>query len=253
MCTFTKNYTIMEEYNIRFPHGSDRGKDKRKMRRTGKGIWSQETAVALGLAMLLGITGCAEKEADPAALENTEGLQADGSQEGGEDADGAGADADKADSAEDSQDGGGDADAGADADKADGAKDTQEGGDSADASGTQPDTADGVQTIKASEGTQHLGGKIWKLQEDGMTFAHTSLVDEDMGVTLLDVEDAEKIQVKFTEDTKVEHWIIQGGGAGIDMQDAAFSDLKEGMGVELEGYYDGDTFVATKVIIEDYE
>lgn len=36
------------------------------------------------------------------------------------------------------------------------------------------------------------------------------------------------------------------------MQDAAFSDLKEGMGVELEGNYDGETFVATKVIIEDY-
>lgn len=50
----------------------------------------------------------------------------------------------------------------------------------------------------------------------------------------------------------MEHWIIQGGGAGIDMQDAAFSDLKEGMGVELEGNYDGETFVATKVIIEDY-
>lgn len=203
------------------------------MRRTGKGIWSQETAVALGLAMLLGITGCAEKEADPAAQENTEGQQPDGAedlQEGGENADGAGADADKADSAED----------------------TQESGDSADASGTQPDAADGVQTFEASEGTQHLGGKIWELQEDGMTFAHTSLVEDSM-VTILDVEDAEKIQVTYTADTKVEHWIIQGGGAGIDMQDAAFSDLKEGMGVELEGYYDGDTFVATKVIMEDYE
>lgn len=203
------------------------------MRETRKTIWSQEIAVAMGLAMLLGITGCAEKEADPVEQENTEGQQSDG--------------------AEDLQEGGGDADdAGADADKGDSVEDLQEGGDSADASGTQPDTADGVQTFKASEGTEYLGGKIWKLQEDSMTFAHTSLVEDSM-VTILDVEDAEKIQVEFTEETKVEHWIIQDGGAGIDMQEAAFSDLKEGMGVELEGYYDGETFVATKVIMEDYK
>lgn len=212
------------------------------MRRTRKGIWSQETAVALGLAMLLGITGCAEKEADPAAQENTEGQQPDkvdrakDSQEDGEDADGAGADADKADSAEDLQESG---------DSADASEQTESGIE------VSEGQADSVQEVKFSEGTQHLGGKIWKLQEDGMTFAHTSLVEDSM-VTILDVEDAEKIQVTYTADTKVEHWIIQGGGAGIDMQDAAFSDLKEGMGVELEGNYDGETFVATKVIIEDY-
>lgn len=40
---------------------------------------------------------------------------------------------------------------------------------------------------------------------------------------------------------------------GIDMQDAAFSDLKEGMSVELKGYFDGEVFVAAKVIMEDYE
>lgn len=38
----------------------------------------------------------------------------------------------------------------------------------------------------------------------------------------------------------------------IDMRDAGVSDLEEGMGVELEGYYDGDTFVATRVIMEEY-
>lgn len=156
---------------------------------------SQEIVVAMGLAMILGITGCADKEAK--TQENAQKQTTDTESE-----------------------------------------DSAEGEDRA-------------QTVKVSEGTEHLGGKIWKLQEDGMTFAHTSLV-EDNEVTILDVEDAEKIQVKYAEETKVEHWIIQGGGAGIDMQEAAFSDLKEGMGVELEGYFDGETFVATKVIMEDY-
>lgn len=171
------------------------GGQKKKMRETRKTIRSQEIAVAMGLAMILGITGCADKEAK--TQENAQKQTTDTESE-----------------------------------------DSAEGEDRA-------------QTVKVSEGTEHLGGKIWKLQEDGMTFAHTSLV-EDNEVTILDVEDAEKIQVKYTEETEVEHWIIQGGGAGIDMQEAAFSDLKEGMGVELEGYFDGETFVATKVIMEDY-
>lgn len=68
---------------------------------------------------------------------------------------------------------------------------------------------------------------------------------------LVDVKDAKKISVKFTEGMKVEHWTIQGGGAGIDMQDAAVSDLQESMTVELEGYYDGEVFMATKVIMEE--
>lgn len=208
------------------------------MRETRKTIRSQEMAVAMGLAMILGITGCAEKEADPVVTEDVSA---------------------EAETQENEQKQMTDT----------GAEDSLEGEASADDAKMQPDATDGIEDSwggkdgtdaselaedgeGASEGTEHLGGKIWKLQEDGMTFAHTSRVEDSM-VTILDVEDAEKIQVKFTEETKVEHWIIQGGGAGIDMQDAAFSNLKEGMGVELEGYYDGGIFVATKVIMEDYE
>ncbi len=108
------------------------------------------------------------------------------------------------------------------------------------------------QAVRAPEGTQHLGGKVQSPQTDGMTLAQTTLMNEDNTVTLVDDKDAKKIPVRFTDDTKVEHWTISGGGAGIDMRDAGVSDLEEGMGVELEGYYDGDTFVATRVIMEEY-
>lgn len=222
--------------------------EKRKDRNT-----NQNVALALGLAMLLGITGCAEKETEPAqkdisaqdsAGEDAENDDASKDSEGGEE----GSDALQADD--------GTQEAASKDEAADsGAADAQDGGDAADASEQTERGAEesGGQTIDFTEGAEHLGGKIQSLSADGMTFAHTTLMDEDNSVTLLDVEDAEKIEVKFTADTKVEHWIIQGGGAGIDMQDAAFLDLKEGMGVELEGNYDGDTFVAAKVIIEDYE
>lgn len=108
------------------------------------------------------------------------------------------------------------------------------------------------QAVAMSQDTAHLGGKVQAPQADGMTLAQTTLTDEDGMVTLLDVDEAEKIPVRFTEDTKVEHWTIQDGGAGIDMRDAAVSDLEEGMGVELEGHYEGGTFVATRVIMEEY-
>lgn len=205
---------------------------KRKDRNINQGF-----ALALGLAMFLGITGCAEKETEPTQKDVS--AEADAQEDAGND-----------DASEDAQE-----DASENT-----AEDAQDGGDAADVSeptesGTEEAGGEegGGQTINFTEGAEHLGGKIQSLSAGGMIFAHTSLMDEDMSVTLLDAEDAEKIEVKFTADTKVEHWIIQGGGAGIDMQDAAFSDLKEGMGVELEGNYDGETFMAAKVIIEDYE
>ena len=108
------------------------------------------------------------------------------------------------------------------------------------------------QAVAILQETAHLGGKVQAPQADGMTLAQTTLVDEDGMVTLLDVEEAKKIPVRFTKDTKVEHWTIQGGGAGIDMREAALSDLEEGMSVELEGYYEAGTFVATRVIMEIY-
>lgn len=117
---------------------------------------------------------------------------------------------------------------------------------------SETDEADGVQTMNPSQGTEHLGGKVQSPQADGMILAQTTLVDEDGMVTLLEVKDAKKIPVIFTADTKAEHWIIQGGGAGIDMKEASLSDLEEGMGVELEGYFEGENFLATRVIIEEY-
>lgn len=207
--------------------------------RNEKGI-----GLALGLAVILGLTGCAGPE------EVSVGAHEDTSAERG---------------AETETDGE--------------PKDVKEGNDGTDTDETQagewkreepvsgkepetehaendhrePEEPEGAgQAVRAPEGTQHLGGKVQSPQTDGMTLAQTTLMNEDNTVTLVDDKDAKKIPVRFTDDTKVEHWTISGGGAGIDMRDASVSDLEEGMGVELEGYYDGDTFVATRVIMEEY-
>ncbi|MDE7179517.1 MAG: hypothetical protein K2O59_17100 [Lachnospiraceae bacterium] len=196
---------------------------RKKIRRTGK----KKAVAAISLAMLLGMTGCAGKEAAPEKTqENVSAV--DGTQE----------EAEKKAAEKKESDGR--------------VKDEQDADSSDSAADASNEPQEESPKLSLSQGTEHLGGKVQNPQADGMTFAQTTLVDEEGMVTLLDVEDAKKIPVKFTEDTKVEHWTIQGGGAGIDMQNAAVSDLKEGMGVELEGYFDGDTFVAAKVIIEDY-
>lgn len=107
------------------------------------------------------------------------------------------------------------------------------------------------QKIDFAEGEEHLGGKVQNPLADGMTLAKTTVM-EGNSVILLEEKDAEKIPVQFTADTKIERWTIQGGGANIDMKEAAVSDLKAGMGVELVGRFEGETFVASKVIIEEY-
>lgn len=236
-----KNYVIIGEFLQK------RGEKQRKSKWGMRG--EKRMAAALGLAVMLGITGCAGKGASP---ENTQKEVSTGN--GMWEETGAQADAERQDKED-----GGTGDAWEEEDGMDASK-TREGEwereepekpveNGEEESGAQENRG---QRVHASEETEYLGGKVQNPREDGMTLAQTTLTDEDGMVTLLDVKDAKKIPVKFTSDTKVEHWTIQGGGAGIDMQNAAASDLREGMGVEVEGYFDGETFVATRVIMEEY-
>lgn len=229
MRTKEKNYVTMVEF----------------LRRTKE----RRMAAAIGLAVILGMTGCAGKEGtlgnpqknissgtehDTARQENT-----DGGTENGQEGE-SGSDVPKTQEGEWARE---------DPVPAQGKENEEPEGSGGEAA-KEPEKQG--QAVAMSQDTAHLGGKVQAPQADGMTLAQTTLTDEDGMVTLLDVDEAEKIPVRFTEDTKVEHWTIQDGGAGIDMRDAAVSDLEEGMGVELEGHYEGGTFVATRVIMEEY-
>lgn len=229
MRTKEKNYVTMVEF-------SRRTKERRM-------------AAVIGLAVILGMTGCAGKEGTlgnpqeniSSGAENDTGRQenTDGGTENGQEGE-SGSDVPK------TQEGEWVREEPVPAQGKENEELEENGGEAA----KEPEKQE--QAVAMSQETEHLGGKVQKPQADGMTLAQTTLTDENGMVTLLDVEEAEKIPIRFTEDTKVEHWTIQDGGAGIDMRDAAVSDLKEGMGVELEGYYDGGTFVATRVIMEEY-
>ena len=107
-------------------------------------------------------------------------------------------------------------------------------------------------------GQEFLSGKVKELNEDGFLFSRTVLTTDSEGnrtslVTFVDEEDAEKIPVKYTPDTKFEHWTIKDGGAGIDRKDALASDITKGMGLEISGHFEGIEFIAELILIEVYE
>lgn len=237
-----------------------RTKDKKRKNYVAMGEFLRRTkerrmAAAIGLAVILGMTGCAGKEDMPekpqenitAEAEMPEETEDDTARQ--ENADGVTEKEQEGENGSDvpkTQEGEWVREEPVPAQGKEKKEQEERGGEAA----KEPEKQG--QAVAMSQDTTHLGGKVQAPQADGMTLAQTTLTDEDGMVTLLEVEEAEKIPVRFTEETKVEHWTIQDGGAGIDMRDAAVSDLEEGMGVELEGYYEGETFVATRVIMEVY-
>lgn len=99
-----------------------------------------------------------------------------------------------------------------------------------------------------------IGGKVRSVTQDSFVISRT-LVDENGFVTMPEAGSPEEqlVTIRCTDETVYELWKIQGGGAGIETSGAAFSDIKEGTGLEAEGYFDGEEFTAEKIIIEIYE
>lgn len=64
------------------------------------------------------------------------------------------------------------------------------------------------------------------------------------------------VNVSFKETTEYELRIVKNGGVNPDedvsIKKAAFSDIKEHALISLEGYYEGDTFIAEKVILYEF-
>lgn len=99
-----------------------------------------------------------------------------------------------------------------------------------------------------------IGGKVRSIDTDSFVISRT-LIDEEGYVKMPEAgsPDEELVTIRCTDSTVFELWKIQGGGAGIETSEAAFSDLAVGSGLEAEGHFDGEEFTAEKVIIEIYQ
>ncbi|MCM1145894.1 MAG: hypothetical protein NC407_14445, partial [Lachnoclostridium sp.] len=102
---------------------------------------------------------------------------------------------------------------------------------------------------------ENIGGKVKSISQDSFVLSRV-IVDENGMILVMPGEGGPNellTTVYCTDSTVYEHWTIQGGGAGIEKKEAAFSDIVEGCDLEAEGYFEGEEFIADKVIIEVYQ
>lgn len=141
-------------------------------------------------------------------------------------------------------------------------KDTTQSSENSEAD-TAPETAsDGnssnVLPANVNEDTTTIGGIVRSVAQDSFVISRTLMDDSGDGgfyVTIPEEGSPEEdlVTIHCSDTTVFELWTIQGGGAGITTDEAAFSDIQKGGGLEAEGYFDGEDFIAGKVIIEIYE
>lgn len=104
-----------------------------------------------------------------------------------------------------------------------------------------------------------IGGKVRSVFQDSFVLSRTLWEDSADGqgsfVVMPEAGSSEEelVTVRFADSAVFERWTIQGGGADIKKEEASFSEIQEGAGLEAQGFFDGEEFLAEKVIIEIYE
>ncbi|MCM1040440.1 MAG: hypothetical protein NC434_14070 [Ruminococcus sp.] len=114
-------------------------------------------------------------------------------------------------------------------------------------------TSDAITPDMPIPDTTIIGGKVRSVSQDSFVISRTLVEDSYVIMPEPGSPEEELVTILCTDATVYEHWTIQGGGAGIVKKEASFSDIQEKSGLEAEGYFDGETFIAEKVIIELYQ
>ena len=110
-----------------------------------------------------------------------------------------------------------------------------------------------INKFSISQDSMIIGGKVRSVAQDGFILSRVLIEDSFVVIPEAGSPEEELVTVRYTDLTTFECWIIQGGGAGIETKEADSSDIREGGGLEVTGYFDGEEFVAERVIIEIYE
>lgn len=123
---------------------------------------------------------------------------------------------------------------------------------------TPDDNTPNVLPANVDENTTIIGGKVRSVTQDSFVISRTLIEDSDDGASYVTIPgegspEEELVTIHCTGTTAFELWTIQGGGTGIETDEATFSDIQIGGGLEVEGYFDGEEFIAEKVIIEIFK
>ena len=129
---------------------------------------------------------------------------------------------------------------------------------------TEKESADRQQeTGKPESGeTEQLDGHVRGIGDNGIVIIKVKTEELEDGVSLAiqpasGNETAEDyVDVNFTDDTTFELHVVKNGGVNPDedvtVKEASISDIVGDMSVTLEGYYDGEVFVAGKVVLYEF-
>lgn len=115
-----------------------------------------------------------------------------------------------------------------------------------------------------SNGTENrelvfIGGKVRSVSQDSFVISLTLSEESADGYGSVVVmpeagsPEEELVTVRCMDSTVFKRWTIKGSGEDIKEEEAVFSEIQEGTGLEAQGYFDGKEFLAEKVIIEIYE
>lgn len=107
---------------------------------------------------------------------------------------------------------------------------------------------------------EKLEGNVKSIGDGSAVIIKAIIEEMDNGVSIMVAPgyEAEEdlVNVSFKEAAEYELRTVKNGGINPDedvsVREAAFSDIKERASISLEGYYEGDVFVAEKVVLYEF-
>lgn len=143
----------------------------------------------------------------------------------------------------------------ADLDEAESAEQTGQG-ETESAEQTEQDETEN-DTYSISDEGIFIGGEVRSVSQDSFVISRTLTEDDGEGMIAVMPEagspEEELVTIRLADSVTFERWTISGGGAGIDKAEASFAEVQEGTMLEAQGSFEGEEFVAKKVIVEIYK
>ena len=115
---------------------------------------------------------------------------------------------------------------------------------------------------RGEKSAEKLEGNVKSIDDGSVVIIKTIIEERDdesqvmIGVAPGYEAEEDLVNVNFQEITEYELRTVKNGGVNPDedvtVKKASFSDMKDGASISLEGYYEGDTFVAEKVVLYEF-
>ena len=120
--------------------------------------------------------------------------------------------------------------------------------------------SDLIDSPGSEKATEELEGNVKSIGDGSAVIIKAITEEMENGVSIMVVPGYETeedlVNVSFKETTEYELRVVKNGGVNPDedvsVREAAFSDIKENASISLEGYYEGDVFVAEKVVLYEF-